>query len=130
MELSIEQLIANLDQAITEKKIEAIKPLYDENASLVKQPGDIANGLDEITGHYQDLFSLNIPMTISTQEVKTVEAENLALITSKWTLEGTDPEGNKGRVEKVSNMVAAKSDRAGWRILIENPFGPELLETE
>ncbi|MEM7362553.1 MAG: DUF4440 domain-containing protein [Pseudomonadota bacterium] len=130
MELTIEQLIAKLDRAISGKDIDAVRKIYDGSACLVRQPGDFAYGIDEIIEHYESLFSLNIPMTVSTQLLKTVETKNLALITTKWVLEGIDPDGNEGRVEKIANIVAGKNGESEWRVLIENPFGPELLDED
>ncbi|MCG8416226.1 MAG: DUF4440 domain-containing protein [Pseudomonadales bacterium] len=128
--MTIEQIIENLDRAISEKQIEPIKSIYNENACLVKQPGDLAHGVDEVIAYYEALFSMNIPMTISTQLVKSVEANDLALVTTKWTLEGVDPEGNKGSVEKIASMVFSRSGESKWSLLIDNPFGPELLDVE
>lgn len=124
---SIEQRITELDRAISQKKIETIYSLYSPDARLVKQPGDVASGINEIVAHYEALFALNIPMTVTTHVVETIIAGDCAMVTSKWSLEGTDPDGNKGSVDKVANMVFTKSESRGWLLLIDNPFGPEIL---
>lgn len=127
---SIEEKISELDRAISRKDIEPIASIYSSEATLVKQPGEIANGISEITAHYKALFSMGISMTVTTHAVKTVVAGDTAMVTTRWTLEGIDPDGNKGSVEKVANMVFANSHEGGWLLLIDNPFGPEIIPAE
>lgn len=126
----IENQITNLDKAISNKDLESILAIYCNNASLVKLPGEVAVGIDEIKAHYEALFSMNIPMTITTQLVMVVRSENVVLATTKWNLEGIDPEGNAGSIEKIANMVFTKNAGGEWLLLIDNPFGPELVTNE
>lgn len=127
---AIETQIAKLDRAISNKDIEFVLAMYCINASLVKLPGELASGIDEIRAHYEALFSLNISMTITTQIVKVVQSGDLVLATTSWTLEGVDPEGNPGSTEKIANMVFTKNEDSQWLLLIDNPFGPELVINE
>lgn len=69
-------------------------------------------------------------MTISTEVVKVIQSENLALVTTSWILEGVDPEGNAGSVRKIANMVFTRNEGGKWLLLIDNPFGPELVTNE
>lgn len=124
---AIENQIAKLDAAISNKDIESTLAIYCENASMVKLPGEVAIGIDEIRAHYEKLFSLNIPMTIRTEIAKVIQSENTALVTTSWILEGVDPEGNAGRIQKIANMVFTRNDSDRWLLLIDNPFGPELV---
>lgn len=123
----IEQQIANLDKALSAKDIDSVLAIYSKNACLVKQPGELARGIDEIAEHYKTLFSLNIPMTITTEAVNTIQSESLVLVTSSWTLKGVDPNGNAGSVKKIANMVFTWGEGDKWLLLIDNPFGPELV---
>jgi len=126
----IEHLIASLDQAVSNKDIESIREIYATDACLVKQPGELARGIDEITAHYEALFALNIPLTITTEIVKSISVRSMVLVTSSWLMEGVDPEGNKGSVKKIANMVFVAADGDGWQLLVDNPFGPELLQID
>lgn len=124
---AIENQIAKLDKALSNKDLESVLAVYCHNASLVKLPGEFANGIDEIKSHYQSLFSMPITMTISTQFIKVILSGDTALVTTLWTLEGFDPEGNAGSVQKIANMVFTQTKDNKWQLLIDNPFGPEIV---
>ncbi len=94
---------------------------------MVKLPGEVVSGIDEIGAHYTALFSMNISMTITTEVVKVVQAENFILATTNWKLEGIDPEGEAGSTMKIANRVFRRNKDGKWLLLIDNPFGPELV---
>ena len=69
-------------------------------------------------------------MTITTELVRTIQTAGLALVTTSWTLEGIDADGNRGSVRKIANMVFRRNEGEDWLLLIDNPFGPELVTSE
>jgi uncharacterized protein (TIGR02246 family) len=124
---AVAELIRDLDRAITSKDIDAIRRIYDGNAVFVAQPGQIANGREEIAAYYSALFGMNIPMSITTTAINSLEADGLALLTTRWTLEGTTPTGEKASVERTANMILRKQAGGEWKVCIDNPYGPEIL---
>jgi uncharacterized protein (TIGR02246 family) len=124
---AVAELIRDLDRAITSKDIDAIRRIYDGNAVFVAQPGQIANGREEIAAYYSALFGMNIPMSITTTAINSLEADGLALLTTRWTLEGTTPTGEKASVERTANMILRKQAGGEWKVYIDNPYGPEIL---
>jgi uncharacterized protein (TIGR02246 family) len=123
----IEELIRDLDSAITSKDIDAIRRIYDQNAVLVPQPGQIARGCDEIAAYYSALFGMNIPMSVTTTAVHTLEGDGLALLATRWTLKGTTPSGEKASIERTASMVLRRSAGELWKVCIDNPYGAEVL---
>ena len=126
---AIEKLILDLDRAITSKDIHAIRRIYDQNAVFVAQPGRIARGREEIAAYYSALFGMNIPMSVTTTAVHTLEGDSLALLATRWTLEGTTPSGEKASIERTASMVLRKPAGDDWRVCIDNPYGAEVLGT-
>jgi uncharacterized protein (TIGR02246 family) len=123
----IESLIADLDSAITKKDIDAIRRIYSEDAIFVARPGEIARGRDAITTYYSTLFGMNIPMSIKTTAVHILGGDGLALLATRWTLEGTTPSGEKASVERTASMVLRKQAGEEWKVCIDNPYGAEVL---
>lgn len=123
----IERLIADLDSAITKKDIDAIRRIYDQDAIFVAQPGEIARGRDAIATYYSTLFGMNIPMSVTTTAVHSLEGDGLALLATRWTLEGTTPTGEKASVDRTASMVLRKHAGEGWKVCIDNPYGAEVL---
>ena len=126
---AIEGLIRDLDSAITCKDIDAIRRIYDQNAVFVTQPGQIARGREEIAAYYSALFGMNIPMSVTTTAVHTLEADAFALLTTRWTLKGTTPSGEKASIERTASMVLRKPAGEDWKVCIDNPYGAEVLGT-
>jgi uncharacterized protein (TIGR02246 family) len=118
-----------LDHAIASKDIDAIRRIYDQDAVLVAQPGTIARGREAIAAYYAALFGMNIPMSVTTTAVHTLEADALALLATRWTLEGTTPTGEKASIERTASMVLRKSAGEDWKVCIDNPYGAEVLGT-
>ena len=123
----IESLIFELDRAITGKDIAAIRRICDQNAVFVARPGHIARGRDEIVAYYSALFGMNIPMSVTTTAVHVLEADALALLVTRWTLEGTTPAGENASVERTASMALRKQEGEGWKVCIDNPYGAEVL---
>jgi uncharacterized protein (TIGR02246 family) len=123
----IERLILDLDNAITNKDLDAIRRIYDSKAVFVAQPGQVARGRDEIAKYYSALFGMNIPMSVTTTAVHTLESDGLALLATRWTLEGTTPTGEKASVERTASMVLRKQAGEEWKVYIDNPYGAEVL---
>ena len=127
---TIVELIRNLDRAITDKDIDAIRRIYAEEAVFVAQPGQIANGREEIVAYYSALFCMNIPMSVTTTAINSLESDGLALVTSRWTLEGRTPAGEKASLERTASMILRKEHGKEWQVHIDNPYGPEVLTTK
>lgn len=124
-----ESLIRDLDSAITSKDIDSIRRIYDQNAVLVAQPGRIVRGREEIAAYYSALFGMNIPMSVTTTAMHTLESDSLALLATRWTLEGTTPTGEKASIDRTASMVLRKAAGEDWKVCIDNPFGAEVLGT-
>jgi uncharacterized protein (TIGR02246 family) len=117
---TIVELIRDLDRAITDKDIDAIRRIYADEAVFVAQPGQIANGREEIAAYYSTLFGMNIPMSVTTTAINSLESD----------VEGTTPAGEKASVERTASMILRKEHGREWKVQIDNPYGPEVLTTK
>src|SRR5438045_2427458 len=78
-------------EAVTRGDVEAALACYEEGASLVPQPGQVVSGAAALREAVGGLVARKGPLDIRVEEV--VEAGELALLRSRWTLRGTGPDG-------------------------------------
>lgn len=121
---SPEHAIELLDRAFNEGDLETILGIYDDSAVVIPEPGTEARGVGELRALYQRFMK---PGTSATQlKTHVVEADGVALFTSRWTLsvEGAPPE------TFIATTVFRKQPDGGWKALIDNARGPLVLGPE
>ena len=122
--------ISNLTTAINHGDLAAMLNLFEHDAILIVQalagqPEQIARGWDAIRGAYAGFVSLKPTLRRQAQQV--VEAGNIALHCSKWTLIATSPDGKKMERTGTSSDVLRKQPDGQWLILIYNPYGTGIV---
>ena len=68
-------------------------------------------------------------MDIKAEQITTnvMQTGNIALFTSKWSAKGKTPDGNPFENNNIATSVFRKSADGVWRLVIDNSFGPEIL---
>ena len=112
--------ISYLVAARSRGDIEAALACYELNATVVMEPGKFATGEDAIKTFTQATISL--PVIFGDREI--VEAEDIALHVSQWTLRPTDGPEIAGR---RTDVLRRQTD-GNWLLAIDNPWGSALLD--
>ncbi len=121
---SPEEAIALLDDAFNKGDLKTILNFYDDHAVVVPQPGIEARGKMGIGNMYSQLMR---PGLRATQlQTHTLEADGIALFTSKWQLTADDAAPQT----YFATTVFRKHTDGGWKVLIDNARGPEILGQE
>ncbi len=110
-------------QALSAGDLEAAVDLYEPDASIAPQPGQVATGTAAIRQALSGFIALKPTMTIKV--TKTVQAGDLALLHSEWTLDGTGPDGNPVNLTGRGVEVVRRQPDGTWRFVIDNPFGAD-----
>ena len=118
--------VNELSAAINRGDLEAALALYEPNAVLVAQPGQIARGLTELRAALGRFIGLKPELRSETQNV--IEADDMALYMGRWTLRGTDPSGQATTMGGVSSDVLRRQRDGRWLIAVDNPWGAKILE--
>lgn len=95
--------------------------LYEKEAIIVAQPGNVARGKEAVRGALAGFISLRPSLNGQARQV--VEAGDIALYCSKWTLVGTSPDGNKVEMRGISSDVLRRQADGRWLVAIDNPWG-------
>lgn len=93
---------------------------YESNATVVMQPGQFGSGEDAIKGFTE--ATLTLPITYGDREI--VEAGDIALHLSQWTLRPADGLEISGR---TTDILRRQPD-GKWLLVIDNPWGSSLLD--
>lgn len=122
--------INNLTAAINRGDLTAMLNLFDPDAVLVVQAlageqAQIARGHAAIRNAYTGFLSLRPTLLRQAQQV--VEAGDVALHCSRWTLTVTSPDGKRVERTGASSDVLRKQSDGRWLILIYNPYGTSMV---
>jgi uncharacterized protein (TIGR02246 family) len=108
-------------QAFAARDTEALLALYEPEAAFTPQPGQVVNGHAAIREALGGFLSLDAEFTMHSTNV--VEAGDIALLLSKWTLTGTDPSGAAVDLAGQTADVVRRQADGTWLIVIDNPYG-------
>lgn len=119
-------IVEKLDAAFNRKDIEAVLACYEDDAVVVVEPGKLTSGKENLRKFFEKIFEFD---GVAQQEkVKVIESGNIALFISKWRLSSKMSKEETITKEFYATSVLRKNERGAWRLLIDNPFGPAILE--
>jgi uncharacterized protein (TIGR02246 family) len=116
-----EQLHRQFEEAFNAGDLDALVALYEPDAALIPQPGVVVHGHDEIGPALQGFLDLGGTMTLDTKS--SVVVGDLAYLINRWSLTGTDPDGNPIEMGSLTAELARQQADGSWRFVIDNAWG-------
>ena len=113
----VDRLVA---EAISRGDLDAALACYEDEASLVPQPGQVARGAAALREAVGAFVALKGRLEITVEEV--VEAGDIALLRSRWTLRGTGQDGQPVELAGAGAEVVRRQADGSWRFVIDHPF--------
>ena len=117
--------VTRLIEAINRADLDGAMSLYENEAVLVAQPGQIARGAPAVREALAGFTALKAKLTSEAQQV--VESGDLALYLGRWSLRGTDPAGQPVDMGGESTDLLRRQKDGRWLIALDNPWGTQLL---
>jgi ketosteroid isomerase-like protein len=121
---SPEHAVELLDRAFAQGDLNGVLGVYEDAAVVITEPGKAARGRAELTS----FFSRAMQAGSSAKQLHTqvIEADGVALFLSRWIFQV------KGTADRTftATTVFRKQPDGGWKVLIDNPFGPLILGPE
>ncbi|WP_447984650.1 YybH family protein [Nitrospira sp. Nam74] len=111
------------ETAFNSANVEAVLALYEPEASLVPQPGTVAQGRSSIKQALQQFLAVRGTMRIET--VYVMKQGGIALTRGQWHLNGKDPQGHPIEISGKSVEVARQQPTGEWLLAIDHPFGAD-----
>lgn len=116
-----EAVIERFSELLAAGDIEAMMELYDPDAAFAPQPGETVTGHDEIRAALEGFLAVKPRMDGTIEKV--LEAGDTALVTNRWRLAGTAPDGTPVRMAATSADVLRRRADGSWGIVIDDPWG-------
>lgn len=103
------------------KDADGLITLYEAGAAFQPQPGVVVTGHAAIKEAFGGFLALNADFRMEPANV--IETGDLALLLAKWTLKGTDPDGNPVELAGQTSDVVRRQADGSWLFVIDNPYG-------
>ncbi|HEY7454228.1 MAG TPA: SgcJ/EcaC family oxidoreductase [Thermoleophilaceae bacterium] len=116
-----ESVIERFSELLARRDLDAMVELYEPDAAFAPQPGHSVTGHEEIKAALQGFLAVKPRMEGRIEKV--LEAGDTALVTNRWRLTGTAPDGSPVRMEATSADVLRRRPDGSWGIVIDDPWG-------
>ena len=110
-------------EALQAGDVDGLVALYEPEASLVPQPGQLVTGTEAIRQAMIGYIAMKPTMSVEVQKV--FQVDNIALVHASWTMTGTAPDGSSISMGGKSADVMRRQPDETWLVLIDNPFGTD-----
>jgi len=97
--------------------------LYEPEATLVPQAGQIVQGRDAIREALLQFLALKGTMEV--KSIFTVRGPGVALTRGQWKLSGTGPDGKPIEMTGQSVEVVRQQPNGEWLLAVDHPFGAD-----
>jgi len=99
--------------------------LYESSGVFVAQPGMTAEGTEAVRAALGQFFAMRPQLTANDSRI--IVAGDVALALTRWTLNGTGPDGPIHMTGTATDVLRRQPD-GSWRVAIDNPWGIVALE--
>jgi uncharacterized protein (TIGR02246 family) len=119
------ETVDRLVQAINRADLEGALALYEPEAVMVVEPGQIVRGTPELREALEAFIALS--PTLRSQAQQVIEAGELASYVGRWALRGTDSAGRPVIMGGESSNILRRQANGHWLIVLDNPWGARIL---
>jgi uncharacterized protein (TIGR02246 family) len=119
-----EQIHRLFEQAFNAGDLEGLMALYEPEATLVPQPGAVAEGSPAIRESLRWFLDRKGRITLDTKLV--LRVGDLAYLSNRWSLTGgTMPDGSPAELGATTAEVVRQQPDGTWRLVIDNAWGDQ-----
>jgi uncharacterized protein (TIGR02246 family) len=108
-------------QALNAADLDALVRLYEPGAALTPSPGKTVSGHPAIREALAMFLAGKPHITLTPRLIS--QAGDLALVSARWHLSMTGPDGQPLAVSGESVEVARRQPDGGWLFALDEPFG-------
>jgi uncharacterized protein (TIGR02246 family) len=115
------EVLEQFASLLAEGDVQEVLSLYEPDAAFVVEPGKVVTGHEAIGAALEAFAALGPSLRGDIEHV--VYAGDLALVSNRWVLDGTTPDGKPVRLSGRSADVLRLGDNGEWRMVIDDPWG-------
>ena len=120
--------VKGMTAAFHDKNIDRVMDSYEQQATIVFQPGEPADQIEQIKAGFEGFFAVNPRFDYSGHEVYV--SGDIAIHIAPWNMSGETPDGQKLEQNGLSIAVLRQQPDGEWLMVIDNPHGARLMEVE
>jgi len=116
-----EAVVERFSELLAQGDLDAMVELYEPDATFAPQPGTEVTGRDAIRDALAAFLAVKPRMKGAIEKV--LRAGDTALVTNRWSLSGTAPDGSPVEMAATSADVLRRRSGGSWGIVIDDPWG-------
>jgi uncharacterized protein (TIGR02246 family) len=117
------EVLNSVVEGINAGDLDSLTTLYEVDACFASQPGQLAKGPESVRQSLRSFIDLKGKLDLKVKRV--LQASDLALVTTEWSVSGTGPDGNPVNMAAKSADVLRRQADGTWRFVIDNPWGTD-----
>jgi uncharacterized protein (TIGR02246 family) len=122
----IQQMIDKSNAAISARDIDAILATYEPTAAMAGQQGAPPfTGTSALREAFKNFLAINPDITMANSNI--IVAGDIALHSYTWKMSAKLPDGKALEQSGLATVVLRKQPNGHWLMVIDNPFGDQLL---
>lgn len=118
-----EEVLNSVTEGINARDLDSLMTLYEPLACFASQPGQLVKSPDGIRQSLRNFIDMNGKLELKVKRV--LKANDLALVTTEWSFNGTDSDGKHVHMSAKSADVLRQQPDGTWRFVIDNPWGTD-----
>jgi uncharacterized protein (TIGR02246 family) len=108
-------------EAFSTHNLESLVALYEPQAALVPQLGEVVTGTEAIREALSALLAIEPAFDLEVRKV--IRAGDVALAFADWSITGTGPDGETIEMSGQTSDVLRQQADGSWLFVIDNPYG-------
>ena len=101
--------------------LDAVLDLYEPDAAVVSQPGQVVTGTAAIRAALGGFLAMQPRFELRPRQV--LQTGDLALLLTEWTMQARGPDGSPVAMGGTTSDVVRRQADGSWRFAIDNPYG-------
>jgi uncharacterized protein (TIGR02246 family) len=120
---TLEEIHRLFSTAFNAGDLDALMALYEPEATLIPQSGEVMRGRNAIRQILQQFLALKGTMQL--QSLYVINGPCVALLSSRWKLTGIGPDDKPIEMSGKGAEVARWQPAGDWLLTIDHPFGAD-----
>lgn len=118
---SPEEIDGLFERELNAANLDGLLALYEPTATFTVEPGKVVAGTSAIREALTGFLSLKPRITLTPRVL--ANAGDVAMVSSKWALKGTAPDGTAVELSGESVEVLRRQTDGTWKFVIDSPWG-------
>jgi ketosteroid isomerase-like protein len=118
---SPEEIDRIFERELNAANVEGLLALYEAGAAFTVEPGKVVTGTAAIRKAIEGFLSMKPTIQLTPRVL--ANAGDIAMVSSKWVLKGSAPDGSAVDLSGESVEILRRQTDGTWKFVIDSPWG-------